>query len=105
MKKTISFITRQVFLPKRMYGAVYYATFHPELYPEEDELDATGRYLVVLLDPNRLRHFYMTQTDDKWIPSDEYFSNVPDAETKQLNLYISADILDWLSEAITNHQA
>jgi hypothetical protein len=85
-------------------GAVYYATFHPELYPEEDGLDATGRYLVVLLHFNGLSQFYMIRSNDKWIPSDEYFSNVPDAETKQLNLYISADILDWLSETLLNNK-
>ena len=90
-------------------GAVYYATFHPELYPEEDGLDATGRYLVVLLQPSGLIHFYMIRRDDKWSPSDEHFSDDTEGESKtptmQLNLFISADILDWLSEAIINHEA
>jgi len=81
-------------------GAVYYATFHPELYPEEDGLDATGRYLVVLLHPLGLSHFYMIERDGKWVPSDEYFSDVPDDGSKQLDLVISADILDWISETI-----
>lgn len=90
-------------------GAVYYATFHPELYPEEDGLDATGRYLVVLLQPTGLSHFFMIRGDDKWIPSDEFFNDDTNGEsetpTTQSNLFISTDILDWLSEAIINHKA
>lgn len=90
-------------------GAVYYASFHQELHSEGDELDGTGRYLVVLLQPSGLNHFYMIYKDDKWIPSDEHFSDDTEGESKtptmQLNLFISADILDWLSEAIINHEA
>jgi hypothetical protein len=87
-------------------GSVYYASFHPELYAEEDGLDATGRYFVVLLHPNGMDHFYMIHNGNKWIPSDEHFIIGTDDETEtpieQLIPPVSADILDWLSETIIN---
>ena len=83
-------------------GAVYYASFHPELYPEEDGLDATGRYLVVLLHPNGMDHFYMIHNGDKWIPSDEHFTDETETPIELLIPPVSADILDWLSETIIN---
>ena len=90
-------------------GGVYYASFHPEWYAEEDGLDSTGRYLVVLLHPNGMDHFYMIHNGDKWIPSDEHFIIGTDDETEtpieQLIPPVSADNLDWLSETILNHKA
>ena len=102
-------------------GAVYYASFHEELYPEDDGLDGTGRYLVVLLQPSGLSHFYMIPEEDKWIPSDEHFSAIAEGDaddstpdnteserktpTMQLDLLISAGMLAWLSDVIINHNA
>ena len=99
-------------------GAVYYATFHPELYAEEDGLDATGRYLVVLLQPSGLTQLYLVHRDGKWIPDADFDEDDADrtidmvlentdedAEipTRSYDKIISPDTLQWLSDAIISH--
>jgi len=99
--------------------AVYYASCHPELCPEEDGLDATGRYLVVLLQPNGLFQFHVVLRDGKWIPDlEEYGDNQVDEvlenimnqsdDTKELHptrftLPVSQEQLDWISDCIIRH--
>ncbi|WP_153796224.1 hypothetical protein [Foetidibacter luteolus] len=42
-----------------------YATFHPEVIVERDEYAATGRYLVVLLHPDKgLQPFFLNKDDN-----------------------------------------
>ena len=46
-----------------------YATFHPEVVMANDKYDTTGRYLVVLLHPDKgLQSFYINHDDkaNKW---------------------------------------
>ena len=101
-------------------GAVYYASFHPELYPEEDGLDATGRYMVVLLQASGLTEIYLTCQNGKWIRYEDNFSDIDtdqtveiipnnaeeDTEipTRQFDQFIAPDMLEWLSDAINNHK-
>lgn len=101
-------------------GAVYYASFHPELYSEEDGLDSTGRYLVVLLQDSGLTEIYLTCQNGKWIPDEDNFSDIDkdqtveiklnnaeeDTEipTRQFDQFIAPDMLEWLSDAINNHK-
>jgi hypothetical protein len=102
-------------------GAVYYASFHPELYSEEDSLEATARYLVVLLQPTGLTQLYLVSRDGKWIPDDDDFDEDnadwisdmqpentdedADNRTRSYDQLISPDMLQWLSDAIINHEA
>jgi|GEM_PF-4860688 len=101
-------------------GAVYYASFHPELYPEEDGLDSTGRYLVVLLQDSGLSEIYLICQNGKWVPDEENFSDIDtdqtvetilnnteeDTEipTRQFSQLTAPDMLEWLSDAINNHK-
>ena len=99
-------------------GAVYYATFHPELYPEGEGLDATGRYLVVLLQPSGLSQVYLNFDGEKWYLDDDSFSDMDVDHTVELILentdddaeiptnfshLIAPDLLQWLSDAIIMH--
>jgi len=46
-------------------GKKLYATFHPEVIVERDEYATTGRYLVVLLHPEKgLQPFFVNQDSD-----------------------------------------
>lgn|GEM_PF-2480275 len=42
-----------------------YATFHPEVIVEREDYEPTGRYLVVLLHPNKgLQSFFLNKNDE-----------------------------------------
>jgi len=46
-------------------GKKLYATFHPEVIVERDDYATTGRYLVVLLHPEKgLQPFFINQNND-----------------------------------------
>jgi len=46
-------------------GKKLYATFHPEVIIERDDYATTGRYLVVLLHPEKgLQPFFINQNSD-----------------------------------------
>ncbi len=95
---------------------IYYVICHPELYSEEDGLDATGRYLVVLLQPNGLFQFHVVLRDGKWTPDleeygdndvEELLENIisrndekSELRPTHFTLPIDQSRLDWISDCI-----
>ncbi|HWB28671.1 MAG TPA: hypothetical protein VG738_24530 [Chitinophagaceae bacterium] len=73
----------------------FYATFHPEVIVERDEYATTGRYLVVLLHPEKgLEPFFINQDSGtgQWQPDENAAAIVED------------DLLEWLSNQLTTRQ-
>jgi hypothetical protein len=68
-----------------------YATFHPEVIIEREEYEPTGRYLVVLLHPNKgLQSFFMNKNDETnmWVIDDESGAIVEDELIEWCNYQI-----------------
>lgn len=103
-------------------NAIYYASFHPEFYAEEDGLENTQRYLIILLQPSGLNQFYVVFQDDKWVPDfedkniqqvDQVLNNILNVNNKEQSqleernfpLLVSEDKLEWISDCIIDHTA
>lgn len=71
-----------------------YAYFHPEVEMSKDEYAATGRFLVVLLHPDKgLQTFYLNREKD----GEEY---VMDENSASI---VEDEWQHWCSEAIHSH--
>jgi hypothetical protein len=69
----------------------FYATFHPEVIVDRENYELTGRYLVVLLDPEKgLQSFYLNKNDD---------SNTWKLEETSSSI-IDDDMLEWCNHQI-----
>ena len=69
-----------------------YATFHPEVIVERDEYATTGRYLVVLLHPEKgLQAFYLNKNSETgtWQPDENDPAIVED------------ELLEWIGNQLT----
>src|ERR1700753_3903529 len=76
-------------------GKKLYATFHPEAIVERDEYATTGRYLVVLLHPEKgLQSFFLNRNSDTgaWQQDD----NDP--------AIIEDELLEWIGNQLTKPQ-
>lgn len=68
-----------------------YATFHPEVIVERDGYESTGRYLVVLLHPEKgLQSFFLNKDNKtgKWAPKEDE----PDV--------VEQEFIDWCNKQI-----
>ena len=77
-------------------GKKLYATFHPEVIVERDEYATTGRYLVVLLHPEKgLQPFFINQDSEtgQWQPDE----NDP--------AIVEEELLEWLGNQLVSTQA
>jgi hypothetical protein len=72
----------------------FYATFHPEIIVERANYEPTGRFLVVMLDPEKgLQSFYLNKNDE--------------TETWELeetsSAVIEEDMIEWCNHQIKTH--
>lgn len=73
----------------------FYATFHPEVIVDRENYESTGRYLVVLLHPDKgLQSFFMNQNDQThdWQLSEHTEAIVED------------DLVEWCSHQIASQR-
>ena len=72
-----------------------YATFHPEVIVERDEYATTGRYLVVLLHPEKgLQSFFLNRDSETgtWKPDDNDPAIVED------------ELLEWIGNQLISRE-
>ncbi|MBS1918282.1 MAG: hypothetical protein JST87_18595 [Bacteroidetes bacterium] len=81
---------------KREYregNAVYYAAFHPEFIDDEG-LDQTGRYLIVLLHYTGMYTFHMARQNNRWVIDSE--------NTSYLIAKVGMTRIDWIGACLNN---
>jgi len=96
--------------------AMYYAAFHPE-FIDDDGLDETGRYFVVMLHPRGMFKFNLVLRDDSWVLDDEVdlenadnlIDDILDNENSEKSFHVrnhdvktmvSEERLQWVSDCI-----
>jgi len=79
-----------------MNGMHLYAFFAPELFQDDEGLDATGKYLVVLLHPTGQYTFTMYSSDGFWKIDEQH----PILEQR-----LERELIQWLGDEIDSKTA